>query len=116
MFLQPKTWKLIGKPPHRSLTFTQEYCFYRKNFFFVVGQHWCKATFFPKLVGSNNKHYYQSLAGQEKRKVNCGELSVVKTLLRLPDMVKAEFHPVFSTRGLPMDGRYSKREFRALYQ
>ena len=54
----------------------------------MVGHHWCKATFFSKLAGSSYENYY-SHVGQVKRKVNCGELSAEKTLLGLPDIVKA---------------------------
>ena len=43
---------------------------------------------FSKLGGSNYKNYY-SHAGQVKRKVNWGELSVEITLLELPHIVKA---------------------------
>ena len=46
MCLQPKNWSLIGKPPYRSLTFTQEYSFQWKNSIFLVDQRWCKANFF----------------------------------------------------------------------
>ena len=55
---------------------------------FMVGQHWCKTTFFSKLAGSSYKNYY-SHVGQVKRKVDCGELSVEKTLLGLQHIVKA---------------------------
>ena len=43
---------------------------------------------FSKLAGSNYKNY-QIHAVQVKWKVNCGELSVEKTLLGLPHIVKA---------------------------
>ena len=46
MCLQAKTLKLIGKPPYRSLTFTQECAFKWKNSFFVAGQQWYEAIFF----------------------------------------------------------------------
>ena len=46
MCLQPKTLNLIGNPPYRPLTFTQERSFKSKNSFFVNGRQWCKATFF----------------------------------------------------------------------
>ena len=56
-----------------------------------------------------------------KRKVNCGELSVEKTLLDLQHIVKtaSETWPspcmVFSTRAIVRDGCHAKRKFRALY-
>ena len=66
----------------------------------------------------------QSHAGQMKRKVNCGELSVEKTLLGLPHIVKAAFEPwsdpsiklsstivnsiVNSTRAMLRDGCHAK--------
>ena len=71
MCLQPKTSNLTGKPPYRSLTFTQECTFQWKNPF-----------------GSYYKNY-SSHAGQVKRKVGCRELSVEVTLLGLPHIVKA---------------------------
>ena len=43
---------------------------------------------FSKLAGSTYKNY-SSHAGQVKRKVNCGELSLEITLLGLPHIVKA---------------------------
>ena len=46
MCLQPKNRNLIGKPPYRLLTFTQECSFEPKNSFLMVGQHWFEATYF----------------------------------------------------------------------
>ena len=82
MCLQPKAWNLIGTPPYRSFTFTQKCSLQWKNSFFLVGQHWCRATFFLKLAGSYYKNYW-SHAGQVKQKVNCGNFSLEFNSVRI---------------------------------
>ena len=49
------TLNLIGKPLYWSLTFAQECSFQWKNSFFVVSQHWCRATFFQRLPAQITK-------------------------------------------------------------
>ena len=123
--LQPKTWNLIGKPPYRLLIFIQECSFQWKYSSFVVGQHWRKVTFF-KIIRLKLQKLLNTCWPSETENLlrwvicwknfvgiaahsNC-RWNMVKS------MRKSEFHPceVFSTRALLRDGRYAKREFRAV--
>ena len=124
MFLQPKTWNLIGKPSYRSLTFTQEYYFQCK-FFFCDWQIMVWSHHFSRLAGSNYKNYLTH-SGQGKQKVNCSELYLELTLLGLWHIVKgclwnmakstrkSELHPLtpgLSARAPLRDARQANLNF-----
>ena len=84
MCLQSKTWNFIGKPPHWSLTFTQECSLFSMEKFLFCGWptlEW--SHLFSKLASSN----YKSLASQVILNVNCVGLSVELTLLGFPHTV-----------------------------
>ena len=53
-----------------------------KTPFFLVGLHWCRATFFLKVAGSNYKNYWSN-AGQVKQKFNCGKFSLEFNSVRI---------------------------------
>ena len=125
MCLQPKTWNLIGKPPYRSLTFIQECSFQWKSSFFVVGQHWCKVTFFQNLL-AQIRIIKVILAKWNGKLIEVSYLlkNFVRIAIHSEDRVwnmttstrKSKFHPcaVFSTKALQRDGRYAKRKLRAV--
>ena len=66
--------------------FHQRMLFQWKNFFFVVDQHWCTATFFQNWLAQITKIIIIMLA---KRTGKLSELSIEITFLRLPHIVKA---------------------------
>ena len=125
MCLQPKNLKFDWKAALPVVDFHPRMLFSIEKILFCGWPTLVWSHLFSKLTGSNYKNHLCH-AGQAKRKVNCDELSVELTLLRLPHIVKAiakfacksEFHPcaVFSTRALLRVGRYAKGEFRALQQ
>ena len=54
----------------------------------MVGQHWCKATFFQNKAAQITK-IVKSHVVQVKQKPGCCELPIEITLLGLPYVVKA---------------------------
>ena len=102
---------MIGRPPYRLLTSPQECSFHWKNSFFVVVQHWCRATFF-QYKQAEIAQIIEVMLTKRNGKLIAVNVLLNLTPLGLPHIQKdqicsmtksawkSEFHPyvVFSTR------------------